>query len=110
MTLLPVAEQRRSKRFELKLPVQFIRIGPRRTTHFGETKNVSSGGILMADAPDGIEVGQPVEFLISLPTGRSLGEVRLRCLGKVVRYNAETKTMAATLERYEFVRTSAAGV
>ena len=110
MTLLPVAEQRRSKRFELKLPVEFTRIGPRRITHYGETKNVSSGGVLLTDAPEWVEVGQPVEFLISLPTGRSLGEVRLRCMGKVVRYDPLSRTMAATLERYEFVRTLSAAV
>jgi hypothetical protein len=34
----------------------------------------------------------------------SRGEVRLRCVGKVLREDAEASAFAATLERYEFLR------
>jgi len=105
-----VAEQRKSKRFELRLPVELVRAGSRRVSHFGETKNVSSGGILFTDPSEPIEVGQPIEYLISLPTGKNIGEVRLRCMGTVVRRDEEVQALAATLERYEFVRGAAAGV
>jgi hypothetical protein len=71
----------------------------------GETVNVSSGGILFTHAGDSVDVGQPIEYLISLPTGARIGEVRLRCMGKVVRHDGMHPAMAATLERYEFVRT-----
>jgi hypothetical protein len=104
-----VAEQRRSRRFELKLPVELIRAGSRQLSCFGETCNVSSGGVLLIDPPEPIEVGQPIEYLISLPTGRNIGEIRLRCMGKVVRRDEAHNTLAATLERYEFVRASSAG-
>ena len=64
---------------------------------------MSSSGILFsADAP--IAVGDPIEYLITLPiTSPNTQEVRLRCMGKVIRHENEG-TAAATLERYEFVR------
>ena len=104
-----MAEQRRSKRFELKLPVELVRAGSRRLSHFGETRNVSSGGVLFTDPQEPIELGQPIEYLISLPTGKNLGEVRLRCMGTVVRRDADNNVLAATLERYEFVRGTGVG-
>ena len=51
-----------------------------------------------------VEVGDPIEYFITLPTPPEADWVRIRCLGKVVRVDANE--VAATLERYEFVRTS----
>jgi hypothetical protein len=76
----------------------------------GETRNVSSGGVLFAAEQIPVEIGQSIEYLIGLPTGSRIGEIRLRCVGKVVRCDEERQTMAATLERYEFVRALAARV
>ena len=104
-----MSEQRRSKRFELKLPVELVRAGSRRLFHKSETCNVSSGGVLLNGLAEPIEIGQPIEYLISLPTGKNIGEVRLRCMGTVVRRDEERQTLAATLERYEFVRAKSAG-
>ncbi len=72
-----------------------------RTT--GETRNVSSSGVLFtADQP--IPVGDPIEYVITFPKAPgSRKEVRLRCVGKVLREDREL-AFAATLERYEFVR------
>ena len=78
-------------------------------SYTGETKNVSSGGVLLTDTSEPIEIGQPIEYLISLPTGRKVGEVRLRCVGKVVRRDEDNNLVAVTLERYEFVRMAGAG-
>ena len=58
------------------------------------------------------EVGDRIEYVISFPAGaRAEGPVDLYCLGKVLRAApvAESEggwgyTVAATLERYEFVR------
>lgn len=77
-------------------------------SHVGETRNVSSGGVLLTDPSEPMEVGQPIEYMISLPTGRDTGEVRLRCMGKVVRHDEDQNAVAVTLERYEFVRAHAA--
>jgi hypothetical protein len=101
-----VADQRKSKRFELKLPVELVRAGSRPVRQLGETRNVSSGGVLFTTVPFAVEVGQSIEYLISLPTGTRIGDVRLRCVGKVVRRDEDQQALAATLERYEFVRAS----
>ncbi len=94
-------EQRKSRRFELKLPLQLVRCGRSSVTSHGETRNVSSSGVLFsADAH--VNIGDPVEYVITLPSDSPLSDVRLKCLGKVVRNKGYEA--AATLERYEFVR------
>jgi len=68
---------------------------------------MSSGGVLFSTL-SAVPVGQAIEYLITfpkLPGGRA--EVRLRCIGKVVREDARAAQFAATLERYEFVRAEA---
>ncbi|HTB14082.1 MAG TPA: PilZ domain-containing protein [Bryobacteraceae bacterium] len=95
-------EQRKNQRFELKLPFEIIRTGTN-TKMVGETKNVSSSGVLFTSDAS-IAVGEPIEYLITFPrpAGSRL-DVRLRCVGTVLREDPELK-FAATLERYEFVR------
>ena len=68
-----------------------------------ETRNVSSCGVLFtAKAP--VEIGEPIKYLIMLPKAPGARiDVRLRCVGKVVR-SSESLHFAATMERYEFVR------
>lgn len=108
-----MTEQRRSKRFELKLPVEVVRKSFQPVYSSGETKNLSAGGVLFA-APIDVAVGDPIEYVITFPTGPINGSgVSLRCLGKVVRLEPlaseagddnSLSLVAATLERYEFVR------
>jgi hypothetical protein len=104
-----VVEQRRSKRFEIKLPVKLLRNGIRPVAGAGETRNLSSGGVLFASDIK-IDIGEPVEYVIHLANP---GGVDLHCLGKVMRLDtgipgwedkAKPFEMAVTLERYEFVR------
>ncbi len=97
-------DQRRARRYEIRLPVEVVRAGGRRLSASGETWNVSSGGVLFTHHSAPVEIGQPVEYLIDLPTGRHFGGVRLRCLGTIVRRDENSQTLAATLERYEFIR------
>ena len=52
-------------------------------------------------------IGDPLEYVITLPSALEAGNVRIRCLGKVVRFS--NSEVAATLERYEFVRNGASG-
>jgi hypothetical protein len=74
----------------------------------GFTKNISSGGVLFTSERE-LDVGGPLEYVITLGVP-SDQVVSLRCIGKVVRYKkipdcAEPAfDIAATLERYEFVR------
>lgn len=97
-----VIEQRKSQRFDLKLPFAVVRTGATPKT-VGETRNVSSSGVLFT-TPAPVEVGEPIEYLITFPKASgSRAEVSIRCVGKVLRNDPESN-FAATLERYEFVR------
>lgn len=96
-------EQRKAQRFELKLPLELIRKGSQKLSERGETRNLSSVGVLF-EADSTLRIGEAVEYMITLPSSPDHGDkVRLHCLGKVVRCSPETG-VAATLERYEFVR------
>jgi hypothetical protein len=79
-----------------------------------ETMNLSSVGVLFTSNVE-LEIGSPIEYIITLQPRTSGKEgVRLHCMGKVVRRDQEELveeapellTVAATLERYEFVRPS----
>lgn len=96
-------EQRKARRFDLRLPLELIRSGSEARSEHGETKNLSSAGVLF-QAEAQLHIGEPVEYMITLPTSPEAGElVRLHCIGKVVRFSRQAE-FAATLERYEFVR------
>ncbi len=94
-------EQRKARRFELRLPFELVRTGSHYTSQVGETRNLSSAGVLFA-AELHVSPGDTLEYLITLPTPPDTARVRIRCLGKVVRFIGSE--VAATLERYEFVR------
>lgn len=101
-TVTNVNEQRKNQRFDLKLPFEIVRTG-NNAKLVGETKNVSSSGVLFT-SDSSVAVGEPIEYVITFPKpSNSRFEVRLRCVGTVLREDAESK-FAATLERYEFVR------
>ena len=96
-----MTDQRRYKRFELKLPIELVKEGSRLEADSCETSNLSSGGVLFR-SPGVFEVGDPIEYRITFP-GDS--RVQLRCRGKVLRRSEGADPhVAATLERYEFVR------
>ena len=98
-------EQRKNQRFDLRLPFEIIR-GEAHSKTLGETRNVCSSGVLFTSGAP-VEVGEPIEYLITFPKAAgSKSEVRLRCVGKVLRNELQT-TFAATLERYEFIRARA---
>ncbi len=94
-------EQRKSRRFNLKLPLELLRPGLQ-VVRSGETRNVSACGILFS-ADLNVQPGQRIEYAIMLPADQANVTLHLRCVGKVVRRVTETET-AATMERYEFVR------
>ena len=98
-------EQRKHQRFELRLPFEVIRNGSPLNVR-GETKNVSSAGVLFT-AEGLLPFGESIEYLITLPrTPGARKDVRLRCVGKILREDADS-AFAATLERYEFLRDNA---
>ncbi len=107
-------ENRKKRRYELRLPVELVRAGRVQVHNQGETRNVSTGGVLFtSDAR--VNIGQPIEYLIRLPAApNSEVRVRLRCLGTVLRLERSPDNkyengpgsirVAATMERYEFIR------
>jgi hypothetical protein len=107
-------EQRRTRRFQLQLPLSITRSGAESVSVAGFTKNISSTGVLFTTGrvPD---LGGPIEYLIAL-NREGPQPVTLRCMGKVLRADRVGSTVdesvnfqiAATLERYEFVRGQAA--
>ena len=96
---ITVTEQRKHQRFDLRLPFEIVAGNKAK----GETRNVSSCGVLFTSKVP-VEVGSAIEYLITLPKAPGTrAEVRLRCVGKVVRTEDQSR-FAATMERYEFVR------
>jgi hypothetical protein len=104
-------EQRRTRRFQLELPLSITRAGAERVTVAGLTKNISSCGVLFTTGKEP-DLGGPIEYIITL-NHDGPQPVNLRCVGKVLRAertntftDEETKAyqIAATLERYEFLR------
>jgi hypothetical protein len=75
-----------------------------------QTRDISSGGVCFL-SPTAIEVGDRIEYLITL--SGSTPPVRIRCLGKVTRSQQPVPApsgdeklyeVAVTMERYQFVR------
>ncbi len=109
---MDMPDQRRTRRFELRLPLKLVRAGSREVDESVETQNLSSGGVLFL-SDQKIDIGDPIEYLITLPSGPAdHNGVMLHCIGKVVRRelgtndagDQEPTAIAATLERYEFIR------
>ena len=94
----------------MELPLSVTRAGAAHVTLPGTTKNISSSGVLFTTTgqPD---LGGPIEYLITLYLN-GVSPLTLRCMGKVLRseriaINGDDRRryqIAATLERYEFVR------
>jgi hypothetical protein len=107
-------EQRRTLRFQLQLPLSITRSGAERVTLAGLTNNISSSGVLFTTKKEP-DLGGPIEYVIAL-NREGPQAVSLRCMGKVLRADridtspgedGSDYQIAATLERYEFVRAAA---
>jgi len=103
-------EKRRAKRFPMRLPVAVRADQLKSDRQVVETRDVSSSGIYFEFSTP-LDVGAAVEFLLTLPEPITKGSpVRIRCIGKVVRVEKAPALatghvgVAATIERYEFVR------
>lgn len=105
-------QQRRNRRFNLQLPLSITRSGAERVALLGLTKNISTRGVLFtAETEPGL--GGIIEYVITLNQDGPRA-VNLHCIGTVVRAEPADSSLsdmaafqiAATLERYEFVRES----
>lgn len=95
----------------MQLPLSITRAGAERVTVAGFTKNISSSGVLFMTERDP-DLGTAIEYIITL-NHEGPQAVNLRCVGKVLRSQLIRQAIeeqpsayqiAATLERYEFVR------
>jgi hypothetical protein len=96
----------------MRLPVALKTDETQKDQQVVETLNVSSSGVFFEFASP-LDVGAHLEFLMTLPEPITKGSpVRIRCIGKVVRVERGVGVtmsnvgVAATIERYEFVRES----
>ena len=81
-----------------------LRCGGQAVEQSSMTSNISSTGVLFNTGVE-MEVGVPLEYTVTLaPAMGPRKQVQLHCLGKVVRHD-EMNVVAATIERYEFMRT-----
>ncbi|HET8890852.1 MAG TPA: PilZ domain-containing protein [Candidatus Angelobacter sp.] len=101
----PQPEKRSTRRFSLELPisVRFVNHGRRESA--GRTRDVSSRGVFMYLDTE-ISEGEPIEFVMTLPTEVTLAEpIRVRCTGKVLRVNRAEREqgVAVAIDKYDFV-------
>ena len=105
-------EQRRTPRFDLHLPLRVTRTGAGHMAQDAQTRNISSGGVLFSSEAD-VPLGGAIEYIVTLADLQGT-HVDLRCFGKVVRMEKAAAQpqppeflIAATLDRYQFVRRGA---
>lgn len=97
-------EQRQKLRFDLHLPYEIQQTGGRGRIS-GLTRNVSVQGVLFVTSTP-VEIGERLEYQLTLPTGSGTARVKANCTGRVIR--AEPGQCAATIDTYELVREMAA--
>lgn len=88
-----------------------MRTGVGHLSHDARTRNISSRGVLFSSEAD-VPIGGAIEYVVRLADLQGM-HVDLRCFGKVVRLEKPSfqqvpeYLIAATLDRYEFVRRQA---
>jgi hypothetical protein len=104
MTSLP--ERRRARRYSVALPLRVVKLRTRKVDVSGETCNVSSGGALFVIGGAPPVEGTEIEFRLTMR-----GSAQLHCKGRVTRIQetvgSGTFGVAATIERYRFIRPDA---
>ena len=105
-----MVEQRRARRFQLHLPLSITRFRECATLD-GFTQNISSRGVLFTTAREP-DLGGSIVYVIVL-NHEGAQSTNLHCIGRVLRADLvgtgqdeayPNYQIAATLERYEFVR------
>lgn len=88
-----------------------MRTGEGQVANSALTRNISASGVLFT-ADSQVPLGGAIEYVVTLTNVRGV-EVDLRCTGKVVRMEKSAPEpshdylIAATLDRYQFVRRDA---
>lgn len=85
-----------------------IRAGAVEVSEPSLTRDISSGGVSFTSSKE-LDVGGSIEYVITL-NSEPTRVLSLHCVGKVLRFekvpgdSSDRFAVAATLERYEFVR------
>jgi hypothetical protein len=104
------SERREARRYTMNLPLRVLPRDEKTNELDGQTRDVSYRGLyFLVDAK--FEAGSDIEFVITLPEEITrLGDVRIRCHGKVVRVEPGLDGrlgIAAKIARYEFMPVAA---
>lgn len=97
-------EKRATRRFALRLPIELK--GNGHGSIESRTRDVSARGVCFyIDAPPA--EGSDIHFTLTLPPEVTLTEsISMRCMGRVVRVDrtaGQSPSVAAVIERYEFL-------
>jgi c-di-GMP-binding flagellar brake protein YcgR len=103
-------DRREARRFSMSLPMRVLPREAHSEELRASTRDVSYRGLYFLSETK-FDVGSQIDFVLTLPQKASqLGEVDIRCCGKVVRVEIGTNGtvgVAAKIERYEFLPVSA---
>lgn len=89
--------------FSISLTVELTKAGARNVSQTLTTHNLSAKSVLMNCPSCPTEIGQEVEYFVTLPTHPAGAPVRLHCRGHVVRRDPVLDVFAVSIERHEFV-------
>jgi len=100
------SERREARRYSMNLPLRVFQRDEKDHELNGQTRDVSYRGLyFLADVK--FEAGKEIEFVLTLPEEITrLGDVMIRCHGKVVRVEPAVDGrlgIAAKIARYEFM-------
>ena len=100
------AEQRRTRRFAMQLPVDVKLPKHDAASVAAQTKDVSARGVFFY-LDSSVTEGSSIEFVLTLPPEITLTEsIRVRCTGKVVRVDHGEGTqvgIAAAIDQYDLI-------
>jgi hypothetical protein len=99
-------EQRKTRRFNMTLPLTVKLPAGEVDLQAAQTKDVSARGVFFYLDSE-VSEGSPIEFILTLPPEVTLTEsIRVRCTGKVVRVDqgkGEQVGIAAAIDQYDFM-------
>lgn len=97
------SDSKNTHRFNISLPVQLTKAGARKVSQALMTQNVSAKSVLMSCPTCQVEIGQEVEYFVTLPSRVAGVPLRLWCQGRVIESDPIRNALSVSIERHEFV-------
>lgn len=103
-----MADARTGQRFPVHLPIKLLSGSELKQGKEGTTENISAAGVYLW-VEETLEINSHVEFEITIPAPviGTVGDVKLHCLGRVVRTDSPSHSkpgVACVIDEYEFIR------